>query len=488
MSGKIMVVGLGSGDLNQLSIGIYRLLQKATNLYVRTEEHPVVRDLRKEGMQLTTFDDVYIKHDDFEAVYEDITERLLETARGTEIVYAVPGHPMVAEKTVQLLLEKGPERGIEIHLAGGQSFLDPMLTALEIDPIEGLQFLDALSLDPDHVTHYQHLIICQIYDGFVASEVKLVLLEHYPPDYVVTLIQAAGDPDQKIKKVLLAELDFEWTLDNRTSLYVPPIQNEELANHSFPRLRKIIQTLRSPMGCPWDREQTHHSLKKYLIEEAYEVIEAIDDEDDDHLAEELGDLLLQIMLHAQIGEDEGYFNIYDVIRHLSDKMIRRHPHVFGEETVQSAGDVVLNWDKIKATEKSMDQKPPSLLSTIGKGLPTLLYASELQKKAAKVGFDWPSTEEVWNKIYEELEECKAEEKVANLQKLESEIGDVLFSIVNLARKYSIDPEVALLSTNNKFKKRFSVIEEEAERQGRALTTLTLEEMDQIWESAKENLK
>ncbi|WEG12725.1 nucleoside triphosphate pyrophosphohydrolase [Pullulanibacillus sp. KACC 23026] len=488
MSGRITVVGLGSGEIDQLSLGIYKLLKKAKALYIRTEDHPIVQDLREEGFAFFTFDEVYIQHDTFEKVYEEIVDRLIHAANETDIVYAVPGHPMVAEKTVQLLLEKGPEVGIEVDVAGGQSFLDPLFTALQIDPIEGLQFVDALSLDADLLAFHNHLVICQIYDGYVASEVKLTLLEQYPPDYEVTLVQAAGDQDQIIKKVALSELDYDWTLDNRTSLYVPPIENAQLTNHSFPRLRKIIQTLRSPEGCPWDREQTHESLKKYLIEEVYEVIEAIDEQDDEHLAEELGDVLLQVMLHAQIGEDEGYFNIYDVIKALSDKMIRRHPHVFGDVNVQSSNEVVVNWEAIKAKEKDEQDPAVSLLEKVGKGLPPLMQATELQKEAAKVGFDWPEIEEVWAKIYEELEECREEEQSGDRKKLESEIGDVLFSIVNLARKHRIDPSIALLSTILKFKKRFENIEEAARDEGRDLMELTLEEMDKIWIQAKENLK
>ncbi|HET6872104.1 MAG TPA: SAM-dependent methyltransferase, partial [Sporolactobacillaceae bacterium] len=264
MAGKIKVVGLGSGELNQLSLGIYKELKKAQHLFIRTADHPMIEDLREEGLTFQTFDDIYEKHETFEGVYDEIVAFLLNKGEDQEVVYAVPGHPMVAEKTVQLLLEQGPPKGVEIDILGGQSFLDPLFTALNIDPIEGMTFLDAQTLDPDQLTFQHHLIVCQIYDGFIASEVKLTLLEHYPPEYEVTLIQAAGDQDQVIKTVPLSELDYDWTLDNRTSLYVPPINDLNLINQTFPRLRDIIRTLRAPGGCPWDREQTHESLRKYL--------------------------------------------------------------------------------------------------------------------------------------------------------------------------------------------------------------------------------
>ncbi len=485
MSGELTIVGLGSGELDQLTLGIYRILKEASNLFIRTEDHPVVQTLKDEGLEFKTFDDVYERYDRFEEVYEDIANQLIDNAEQKEVVYAVPGHPLVAEKTVQLLFEKGRERGVEIKVEGGQSFLDPLFTALRLDPIEGFQFLDALAINSDELLLNKHLIICQIYDGLVASDVKISLLEQYSPEHLVTLVQAAGDPDQTIKTVPLSELDYEWTLDNRTSLYVPPIKEEQATNHSFPRLKSIIRALRAPGGCPWDQEQTHESLKRYLVEETYEVLQAIDEQDDEHLVEELGDVLLQVMLHAQIGEDEGFFNIYDIIRTLSDKMVRRHPHVFSDTMVGSTEDVLVNWDQIKAQEnKGQKRQEVSILDNVEKGLPPLLFALELQKKASEIGFDWPSTKEVWNKIYEELKECQTEEESGDMVKLESEIGDVLFSVVNLSRKHGIDPALALISTNQKFRHRFSKIEESASVQGKAVESLTLGEMEALWQKAK----
>ncbi|HSU80726.1 MAG TPA: nucleoside triphosphate pyrophosphohydrolase [Candidatus Angelobacter sp.] len=486
MPGKIKVAGLGSGEIDQLSLGIYKELKRATQLFIRTADHPMIEDLREEGLHFQTFDDIYEKHDTFEGVYDEIVATLFNKAAEQDVVYAVPGHPMVAEKTVQLLIEQGPHNGIEVEILGGQSFLDPLFTALHIDPIEGMTFLDAQELNPDLLTFHHHLIVCQIYDGLIASDVKLTLLEHYPPDYLVTLIQAAGDQEQVIKTLPLSELDYDWTLDNRTSLYVPPIKDLNIVNQTFPRLRDIIRMLRAPGGCPWDQEQTHESLRKYLVEETYEVLAAIEEEDDNHLVEELGDVLLQVMLHAQIGEDEGYFNIYDIIRALSEKMIRRHPHVFGNWHVKNADEVTKNWESIKREEKADERVKTSILQDIGKGLPPLAFAQELQKKAAKVGFDWPSVDEVWDKIYEELEECRVEEQAGNLSKLEAELGDVLFSVVNLARKHNIDPMVALISTNQKFRSRFMEIEHRATKMGKDIGDLSLVEMEQIWVNAKEN--
>ena len=329
---QIKVIGLGAGDINQLPLGVYRsLIDENKAVYVRTNDHPVISTLEEEGVIFHSFDSIYEKHEQFEAVYKEIVEVLLEKAKETDIVYAVPGHPLVAEKTVQLLIEKDKEGIVSIEIAGGQSFLDSIFQALRIDPIEGFQLLDGTALDRSSIQLRNHLIIGQVYDAFSASEVKLTLMDVLPYDYPIKIVTAAGSILEKIKEIELHELDREIDLNNLTSIYVPPVQEEKLLYKEFSQLRHIIAELRGPNGCPWDKKQTHESLRKYLLEESYELIEAINEGDIDHIIEELGDVLLQVMLHSQVGEDEGYFSIDDVIEGISDKMIRRHPHVFGEE-------------------------------------------------------------------------------------------------------------------------------------------------------------
>ncbi|MFL6557896.1 MAG: nucleoside triphosphate pyrophosphohydrolase, partial [Bacillus sp. (in: firmicutes)] len=383
---RIEILGLGAGDLEQLPVGVYKKLLKANLLFIRTKEHPVVSELEKEGLRYTSFDSIYEKHDQFEEVYEEIVETLLQKAESETIVYAVPGHPLVAERAVQLLLAYGPTRDIEISIGGGQSFIDALFTSLKIDPIEGFQLLDGTSLNAAQLQIDQHMIVSQVYDQFVSSNVKLTLMEKLPDDYQVYIVTAAGSSQEIIEKVPLFELDRNVSINNLTSVYIPPVKEEQILLKNFSKLREIIAELRSPTGCPWDREQTHESLKKYLIEETYEVIDAINHEDIDHLIEELGDVLLQVMLHAQIGEDDGYFSIDDIIEGLSAKMIRRHPHVFGNGQADNAEEVVRNWQEIKKLEKG--EVPASLLEGVSMALPNLLRAYELQKKAAKVGFDW----------------------------------------------------------------------------------------------------
>lgn len=475
MTKTIEVIGLGAGDLDQLSLGIYKKLKHSgTTIFVRTKDHPVIQSLEEEGVIFESFDSYYEREEQFEDVYEHIVATLLEKASEKSIIYAVPGHPMLAERTVQLLLN---QEEIKIEIIGGQSFLDELFTSLKIDPIEGFQFVDATSFERSQLNYEQHLIFCQVYDRYVASEVKLILLEDLPADHPVTIVDAAGSVDEVIKTVPLQELDHSLEVSNVMSVYIPPV-SKDLLNHTFPRLREVIATLRGPDGCEWDKKQTHESLREYLIEEVYEVIDAIDRQDDVEITEELGDVLLQVVLHSQIGEDDGYFTVDDVIRGITNKMIHRHPHVFSNST----GDISQSWDELKYAEKG--DKPASTLADIPKSLPALAKAFKIQKKVGKVGFDWDDVSEVWLKLEEEIKEMKEAIIAGEQTEIESELGDILFALVNLARHYKVHPEVALNRTNRKFINRFNYIDEALAKVGKALTDSSLEEMDHYWDEAK----
>lgn len=349
---KIEIVGLGAGDLKQMPLGIYERLLSSSPLFLRTNEHPAAKELAEKGVSFVTFDDVYEKSESFEETYETIVNKLLELAeKEKRIVYAVPGHPLVAEKTVQLLLKAEKEKKVEIEIIGGQSFLDAVFTSLQIDPIEGCQIIDATSVRSDELEIRHHLIFVQVYDQQIASQVKLTLMERLPDDYIVKVVEAAGTKEEHIRELPLYELDRNIALSQLRIVYVPPVQDESLRYQEFSKLREVVKYLRGPEGCPWDRKQTHESLKKYLIEEAEEVLEAIEKQDVENLIEELGDVLLQVMMHAQIGEDDGYFSIDDVIRTLTEKLIRRHPHVFGDVRVENEEQLKKLWDEIKREEK-----------------------------------------------------------------------------------------------------------------------------------------
>ncbi|WP_342560093.1 nucleoside triphosphate pyrophosphohydrolase [Psychrobacillus sp. FSL W7-1457] len=479
---EITIIGLGAGDLNQLPLGIYKKLKNATHLYVRTEQHPVLQELQTEGVTWTSFDAIYEKNDQFENVYKEIVENLLKLSAVNPIIYAVPGHPLVAEQTVQLLVQAEKQGKATITIEGGQSFLDPIFGALRIDPIEGFQLLDGTSFKRDDIQMNSHVLIGQVYDSFSASDVKLTLMEKYPDDFEVTIVTAAGSSEEVLKKVPLFELDREMELNNLTTLYVPPIHEKESRVKEWQTLREVVAQLRGPNGCPWDKEQTHTTLKKYAVEEVYELLQAIDEEDDDHIVEELGDVLLQVFLHAQIGEDNGYFSLEDVLASITEKMIRRHPHVFGDVEANSTEQVLSNWQEIKAKEGKKTSK--SLLEDELRTESSLLTSFNYQKRAAKVGFDWPEVSGAWEKFEEELQEWKAELLSNDKEAQTDELGDLLFTVVNLARFYGLSPELAMMQANQKFKRRFEYIERCVQQNRGSFEDYNLEELDQFWKDAK----
>ena len=478
----ITVIGLGAGDLDQLQLGVYKKIKSLKEIYVRTLDHPVLDSLKEEGVQMHSFDAVYEKHDTFAPVYREISNTLINLSKKQDIVYAVPGHPLVAELTVQYLIEAERAGEIELIIEGGQSFLDPIFAALKIDPIEGFQLLDGTSMTPHEINMRQHILIGQVYDEFSASEVKLTLMEKYQDDYPVTIVTAAGSSQEQLRTVPLYELDQAAQLNNLTTVYVPPVSSDNEALRDWTTFRKIIATLRGPNGCPWDKEQTHESLKKYLLEEVHEFLAAVDAEDDFAMVEELGDVLLQVFLHAQIGEDNGYFNLEEVLASISEKMIRRHPHVFGDVSVEDAEEVVVNWQAIKAEEKG--ESIEHLLTDAYSEYSSLQTSYNYQKKAASVGFDWPNVEDAWGKFLEEMQEFREELQNGTEQSLLDEFGDVLFTIVNLARFYKISPEEAMLHANEKFARRFNYVEQSVKNSGKGFDAFTLEELDAFWDEAK----
>ncbi|HHV97126.1 MAG TPA: nucleoside triphosphate pyrophosphohydrolase [Clostridiaceae bacterium] len=252
-------------------------------------------------------------------------------------------------------------------------------------------------------------------------------------------------------------------------------------------LIELMRVLRSEKGCPWDREQDHESLKKYLLEEAYEVLEAIELNDKDKLCEELGDLLLQIIFHAQIEAEKGGFTMDDIITSICKKIITRHTHVFGKDNISTAEGVENNWELIKKKEKGM-RTQTEVLKAVPKNLPALMRSYKVQQKAAQVGFDWDNIEDVFNKVYEEIKELEDVYKSKNVERINDEVGDVFFAIVNLSRFLHVQPELALNHTINKFIKRFEYMEKESLKKGYKLEEMSLNEMDELWNEAKKYLR
>ena len=479
MSSCLHVIGLGPGGLDQLTLGNYRRICSAKKVFARTVQHPCVQDLISEGIMVESFDEIYATETSFEAVYERITEQLgKELQTSSEVIYTVPGHPMVAEKTVKLIGEKlAQEYDVIIHPA--MSFLDEIFRVLKLDPIEGVLVRNYDALKDVALTGKEWLVVPQVYDKLIASEVKLDLMNAYPDDAWAYIVQALGTSLEQVDKLPLYEMDHA-KYDHLTTIVLEP--NSDVI--SFERLAKVMETLRSEGGCAWDKEQTHDTLKKYLIEESYEVIDAIEKQDMYNLCEELGDLLLQVVFHAQIASEASEFELQDVLRGVIQKMIRRHPHVFGEEKAETADDVILTWDRIKLKEKEKNKEPDFFNDP--KGLPALMWASSTQRRVAKVGFDWSDLSGPWNKVQEELQEL--ENALTEGVGIREELGDLLFAIVNLSRFLKLDTEEVLRDTVHKFQRRFLKMVELSKEKGLDFELLSLDEMDVFWEKAKSQEK
>jgi tetrapyrrole methylase family protein/MazG family protein len=357
--------------------------------------------------------------------------------------------------------------------------IEPALDALGLNDLEGLQLLNA-----DSLTALHHPLLNPDFPALLPSAVapdfaklKQVLGNQYPDDHAIRIVRRAGS-GITVEAWRLGELDqvtvpdgTEWTV-----IYVPPLPQAS----SFERFQETIAHLRAPEGCPWDRKQTHESLRPYLLEETYEVLDALDTGDVSDLREELGDLLLQIVLHSQIAVEAGEFTMTDVIAAVNEKIIRRHPHVWGTVEVDDDQEVKVNWDRLKQAEEKNENRT-SRLDGVPKSLPALSQAYSYQERAARVRFDWDTIAPVIDKVEEEMEELLAAPDHASR---EMEVGDLLFAVVNWARWLGVEPESALREANARFYRRFNYVERQAVAQNHPLDSMSLAEMDALWEAAK----
>ncbi|HDY9435999.1 TPA: nucleotide pyrophosphohydrolase [Staphylococcus argenteus] len=353
MANTITIVGLGNYDIDDLPLGIYKFLKAQDIVYARTIDHPVVQSLKDE-LAFESFDHVYEKHDQFEDVYDEIVEKLVARSSEKDIVYAVPGHPRVAETTtVKLQAFADNHANINVEILGGKSFIDDVFEAVNIDPNDGFTLLDATSLQEVTLNVRTHTLITQVYSAMVAADLKITLMERYPDDYPVQIVTGAhSNGAENVVTCPLYELDHdEKAFNNLTSVFIPKITTQSYLYNDFDFATEVIDTLvDDEKGCPWDKAQTHDTLKRYLLEETFELFEAIDNEDDWHMIEELGDILLQVLLHTSIGKKEGYMDIKEVITGLNTKMIHRHPHIFGNAHAESIEDLKEIWTKAKEAE------------------------------------------------------------------------------------------------------------------------------------------
>jgi tetrapyrrole methylase family protein/MazG family protein len=476
----IVLVGLGVGGPEQLAAATRDLLAGAAELSLRTRVHDALKAM-KPATVTTSFDELLDRWDPSVDAVAVIASKVLELGRRPQgVAYAVPGHPLISDSTCAAIIDLAEREGLDVTTVGGASFLEVAFSALGLIPASQLTILDALDLARVHVPSFPPstpALITQLHSSAVASAVKAAILALFPRRHVVSLVHHRGSEGGRVEQLALEEIDSSPLTGPLTCLFVPPLE----AGASIEDFQEVVAHLRAPDGCPWDREQTHASLRRHLLEEAYEAIAAMDAGEPEAMQEELGDLLLQIVLNAQIASEHGDFTFNDVSMGVRNKIIRRHPHVFGDFKVDGLDSVLTNWERLKETERGGKERGGGLLEGVPLALPALGQAQEYQERAARVGFDWPEIQGVLDKIAEEIQEVK---RAKEADALGAELGDLLFALVNLSRWKGIDAESALRGANLRFRKRFGFIEERARRSKQRLSDLTLDEMESLWQQAK----
>ena len=484
---RVVVVGLGPGGDRHVTTEVLRRIERIPHRHLRTAVHPsahLVLDAVAPGdPDVVTHDDLYEREGTFDEVYAGIVERLVAGAHDAgELLYAVPGSPLVLERTVRLLRERAGDGDVEVEVLPAISFLDVAWARLGVDPVEArVRLIDGHEFATAAAGETGPLLVAHAHADWVLSDIKLAV-EEATGDEAVTVLQALGTDDEAIVETTWAELDRTVRADHLTTLWIPRLA-EPVGQH-YVRFHQLARTLRE--RCPWDVEQTHDSLVPYLLEETYEVVDAIraldpdDPSTDDDLVEELGDLLYQIEFHATIAEQEGRFSVADVAEGIHDKLVRRHPHVFGDVEVDGAGEALTSWDDIKRAEKGRT----SAFDGVARSQPALSYAAALGRKASKVGFDWPDVDGALTKLPEEHGELVEAIGDDDEGAIADELGDLLFAVVNVARHVGVDPELALRAAADKFRARFEGVERLAAERGIDLRAAGLAQLDALWDEVK----
>jgi tetrapyrrole methylase family protein/MazG family protein len=480
---RVVVVGLGPAGVDLMLPVARSAFERIPGRFVRTARHPAVAELGARGVVARSFDAVYEGAASYDAVYDEIADTVVAAARVEgEVVYAVPGNPAVAERSVHRIRDRaGPDVAVEI--VPGLSFVDLAWTRLGRDPMAGAHVVDAHDFLPSAAGRSGPLLLGHCTDRMVLSDVKLALLETLPPDTVVTVLARLGLPDESVTDVALAELDRAVEPDHLTSLFVDA--GARTVAGDVADLVALARRLRGPGGCPWDAAQSHHSLTRYLLEEAYEVVEALERLPADapagavdldayaHVEDELGDLMFQVVFHAILAAEAGAFDLGDVARAVHDKLVRRHPHVFGDVDADTPDAVVANWEQIKKSERSSS----SLVEGITPGLPALLYAHKLYRKAASVGLDPDEERDGYAAMVGALDALRtATDAVA----AERALGELLAAAVVVAREQGVDAESSLAGWSARFRERFVRMEAAAASAGVELSATDPATVRALW--------
>lgn len=464
-----------------ITLAAYKAVTEACTLFLQTAEHPSAAFIKAAGIPFTGMDDLFESAEDFDDLNAMIAERLM-SAEG-DAVYAVPGRG-VGEAQRSAIRNAAQKAGVHVAILPSSGYAEAALTAFEAPFSCGdMRILPAQAL-PAAIDPYVPLCIEEVDTRMRAGEVKLALSEYYPDEFPVWLCTMDEEGCYSARSLPLYELDRQDGFFAATVLFLRAAKFEELTRHGVEGLLHVMDRLRAPGGCPWDAEQTHETLKSDLLEESYEVLDAIDRQDTDALCEELGDLMLQVVFHAKIEEELREFTMRDVATGIVEKLVYRHPHVFGTTSVSNANEVLVNWENLKKKEKHQNTVA-DMMNAVPHGFPALMRAKKVQKKAAHVGFDWSDPMDAFEKILEEAGELRETVlKGEGGARIHEELGDLLFSVVNTARLLKQDSELALADATEKFVARFTKMEALILAEGRSLEDMDLAAMDVYWDRVK----
>ena len=474
----LTIVTLGTGNEMFLTRGVENALHAADCVVLRTERHPMADYLRAEGIAFESLDALYDACEDFDAFNRAAAVELLSMSREGNLCYAVSDASF--DTTVSTLQRLKP-RDTQVAVLPGVSHAERCLSLID-NHRDALRLYTAESFLLSRVSPEEDLLLLELHSRECAGECKLKLMELMPEEEEIVFI-TGNEKTGELKHSLipLFKLDRQKHYDHLTAVFIPGVEMLKRERFDMDDLMHVVRRLRAPDGCPWDREQTHETLLTDLLEESYEFIQAVRDEDIDHMYDELGDVLLQVALHTEIARQCGEFNLNDVTSAIAGKMIERHTHVFGQVKADTSEDVLNNWEALKREQRGI-QTHADAMDNVSTGLSPLMRAAKVQKKARKVGFDWDNAQEALYKVHEEADEVL--DNLKNGADPEEELGDLFFAAVNVCRLCKKDPDLALHAATNKFIHRFRKMENAIKTAGKSIEDLTLSEMDVYWNAGK----
>ena len=459
----INIVGLSYGRIDDLTVGTLKLLKNVGDVFVRDNGHPIIKELINEGVRFRD--------------YKELFDNIIKYNEPNEsVVYAVCGSPLENEEIVSFIT-KCKEKKVDYKIYASEGIKE-FLYECTGKLIKEVKIISSQTIDVNKINRKNEIVITNLCNKDIVHNVKSELLKIYYEDIKVYCLKI-GDKKMPIG-IKLKDIDKMDDMSELAMLYIP--ENSDGKKDIYD-LQNIVEILRGENGCPWDKEQTHKSIKKDIVEESYEVLDAIEQNNEEALVEELGDVLFQVMFHASLGKDENEFTILDITDGIYNKMVYRHPHVFGNININNTEEVLVNWDELKKTEKKFENVTDEL-NGVAKALPALIRAKKIQKKAKKVGFDWDNIDGAIEKVKEELNEVIDVYKSEKMSRIKEEIGDLLFSCVNVSRFLNVDAEEALNLTTDKFIRRFSYVENKAKEYNLNLDEMSLSDMDKLWDEAK----